>query len=94
MRELSDIRDEISRIDKEMLALFEERMQCSRAVAEYKKENGIPVKDEKRERELIERNSGLINNKKILCYYKEFFNKMLKLSCEYQEKLINGERDL
>ena len=36
MRDLKELRVEIDRIDREMVALFEERMGISKEVAEYK----------------------------------------------------------
>ena len=36
MRDLKELRVEIDRIDREMVALFEERMSISKEVAEYK----------------------------------------------------------
>ena len=41
MSELQNIRETINKIDKEMAALFERRMDAARAVAAYKKEKGL-----------------------------------------------------
>ncbi len=51
---LSDIRRDIDRIDGEMLRLIAERMECSKRVAEYKRENGLPVFDAERERQILD----------------------------------------
>lgn len=48
------LREQINRIDKELLSLFLERMETAGQVAAYKKENDLPVFDAKREREIIE----------------------------------------
>ena len=92
MNVLSDARTEINEIDREMLKLFEKRMKCSEAIAAYKKENALSVKDEERERELIEKNRALVENNEIEGYYVDFLKKIFELSCEYQSKLIKGIR--
>ena len=50
---LENARKEINRIDKEMAKLFEERMGCAKVIAEYKKERGLPILDEQREKEIV-----------------------------------------
>ncbi len=55
MDDLQNIRKEINSIDRELLKLFEKRMRCSIRVAEYKKENGIPIFNEEREKEILDR---------------------------------------
>ena len=49
MDNLEEIRKEISAINDEMLALFVKRMELSAQVAAYKKANGLPTLDRKRE---------------------------------------------
>lgn len=82
----------IGETDKEIAALFEKRMKAVEAVAEYKKVNGIPVEDSVREAQLIEVNSGLIGNDEIRSYYINFLKNTMKLSKDYQHKLIDGTR--
>lgn len=53
--ELSQLRQEINEIDKEILKLFEKRMKCSFGVAEYKIANNMPVFQADREKEIIDR---------------------------------------
>lgn len=51
--ELSDYRKELDSIDAQMLELFKQRMNTVRGVAEYKKENKLPVLQQGREREIL-----------------------------------------
>ncbi len=85
-------REKISEIDKEIAALFEERMVASQDVAEYKKVNGLPIEDLVREAQLIESNSLLIDNEEIRSYYINFQKNIMKLSKKYQRKLNDGMR--
>ncbi|MDD6347317.1 MAG: chorismate mutase [Lachnospiraceae bacterium] len=54
MRELSECRREIDRIDSEIQRLFEERMRVVADVADYKKAHNLPVNDPVREQARIE----------------------------------------
>ena len=45
MKDLLELREEIDRIDKQMVELFEKRMQVCGQVAEYKIETGKKVFD-------------------------------------------------
>ncbi len=87
-----EARETISRIDKEIAKLFEERMKAAEDVAEYKKINGIPIEDIARENQLIDTNSALIENDEIRSYYISFLKNTMKLSKDYQHKIIDGMR--
>lgn len=52
--DLGNIRQEIDKIDDEMLALFQKRMECSKQVAEYKVEHGLPVLNATREQQILD----------------------------------------
>ena len=51
---LKPIRDEIDRIDNELVELFKKRMDCSKRVALYKQENSIPVFNPEREAQVLD----------------------------------------
>ena len=46
---LQPVRQDIDRIDRQLLQLFTERMACSERVAEIKRQAGIPVLNTARE---------------------------------------------
>lgn len=52
---LLPVRNDIDRIDKELLKLFTERMQCAERVAEIKRKAGIPVLNAAREQVILDR---------------------------------------
>lgn len=52
---LLPVREDIDRIDKALLKLFIERMQCSERVAEIKRAAGIPVLNAAREQAILDR---------------------------------------
>ncbi len=92
MADINNARKIINEIDTEMASLFEKRMDAAREVAQYKKEHGLPILDESREREIIERNSSLIKNEEYKSYYVSFLKKNMSLSKKLQHRLLNGTR--
>lgn len=84
MNLLDESRKKINEIDKEMARLFEERMKAVLGVLKYKKEHNLPVFDEKREIELIERNLSLLEDESLKEYYLIFFKGLLESSKKYQ----------
>ena len=90
MTDLKDSRKELEKIDKEMRELFEKRMTVVEEVADYKKEHGLPIKDEEREEYLIRRNSEFLEKQEIADYYVLFQKRLMELSCDYQIKRNSG----
>lgn len=55
MKDLNQIRQEIDSIDKQLIELFKQRMDCAKAVGEYKKANSIPVLNQSRENQVLDK---------------------------------------
>ncbi len=55
MADLEELRKQIDEIDGQILDLFKRRMACASDIAQYKREQGLPVLDRAREREKIAR---------------------------------------
>ncbi len=51
--DIGELREKIDAIDEELCALVEKRMNVAADIAEYKKENGVPVYDPRRERQKL-----------------------------------------
>lgn len=83
---LEEIRKEINGINYEMLKLFIKRMELSAQVSRYKKANGLPTLDRKRE-ETILQNVVDSTPERYRPYALEFFKEMMKLSKDYQDSL-------
>ena len=49
---INQLREEIDRIDAEIIALFERRMDTARAIGRVKRENGMAVKNQNREEQV------------------------------------------
>ena len=60
MCDIKAARETINKADKEIAKLFTERMHAVRKVFAYKKEHGLPIFDERRERELLRKNTEFL----------------------------------
>ncbi|MBA1335255.1 MAG: Chorismate mutase I / Prephenate dehydratase [Firmicutes bacterium] len=91
MNELEKLRKEIDEIDKELVALFERRIEKALDIAEYKKKNGLPVFDQAREKEVIKKNISRLTDKHLEDETEEFFNRVMEISREIQRKHITED---
>ncbi|MDE5937235.1 MAG: chorismate mutase [Ruminococcus sp.] len=60
--DLNQLRNSIDSIDEQILALFMERMELCKGVADYKKANNLPVFQGNREQQVIDRIKTLTND--------------------------------
>ncbi|MGN0457424.1 MAG: bifunctional chorismate mutase/prephenate dehydratase [Eubacterium sp.] len=90
--DLKELRNEIDKLDDELVPLLLKRMDISRQVAEYKFERGIPVLNEEREREVLElvaKNCGEQGEA-----VKTVFSSIMDASRALQHKIIGGGEEL
>lgn len=86
MEDLKAYRDRIDEIDAQLVNLFEERMEIVLKIADHKKANNIPILNEGREREVIEKNTARLRNINFADSLGKFFVYMMGLSKEEQKK--------
>lgn len=91
MKTLTECREIINGIDPVIKEEFIRRMETVRDVALYKIANDMPVFDEKREKEIVERLSSDVTSE-LKPYYVEFLEAMFKISREYQTSIINSTK--
>ena len=82
-------RAEIDAIDREIVALFERRMQVVVDVARIKKENGIAILDANREKEVIAKVQSYLKDATLKEELAEAYETLMKVSKDYQKKRIN-----
>lgn len=92
MSDLEKARQAISEVDRQLAELFCRRMEAVRSVAAYKKERGLPVFDEQQEKRVLELNSALVADEELRAYYLSFLQEVIRLSRQYQHRLIEGAR--
>lgn len=90
MDKLQQARLEIDAVDREMAQLFVRRMRAVEAVADYKREHGLPVFDAAREDAVIAKNAVRVEDETIRPYYVEFLRDTMKASRHYQRKRLEG----
>ena len=88
MEDLSKLRQDIDRIDRQIVELFEERMGVSRQVAEYKIANGKKVLDRARELEKLETLGNLTNDSFNRHGIQELFQQIMAMSRKLQYQLL------
>ena len=86
--DLDNIRQEIEKIDDQIVQLLEERMHLVEGVVAYKKASGKAILDTKREEVIFEKVKSRVGNKKYEDTIAETFSDILKRSRDYQDKTI------
>ena len=51
--DIQELRQQIDAIDRELVSLYCRRMETARIIGQFKRQNGLPVLDSERERELL-----------------------------------------
>lgn len=87
--DLSEIRQQIDGIDRELVRLFCERMNLSAQVADYKKANNLPIFVPARERAILQKVAEMAGPE-MENYTRVLYSMLFELSRSYQSKR-NGE---
>lgn len=91
MVDLLKSREEIDRIDKQIVSLFEERMNIAKNVAEYKISVGKKVYDKQREEEKLRTLGKLASNEFNRCAVEELFTQIMSISRKLQYTMVKSE---
>lgn len=86
--DLQDYRAQLDRIDDQLAALFRQRMETVKQVADYKKEHNTPVLNAGRERDILYRVTGACGEE-LQEYTKILYSTILELSRDYQENRLS-----
>ncbi|HHU83893.1 MAG TPA: bifunctional chorismate mutase/prephenate dehydratase [Clostridiales bacterium] len=87
---LDEARKIINDVDTQMAELFVRRMKAAEMVYEHKKEYGLPILDQKREDEIVEKTSALVDNPVLKGYYIDYLKNLMSISKAYQYRMQNG----
>lgn len=90
--DLLDLRNEIDKIDEQLIPLLLDRMDIAKQVAQYKVEHSLPVLNEKREQEILENVAQKCGDKGELI--KTVFAAAMDASRALQHKIIGGGKEL
>lgn len=90
--DLNELRNKIDSIDKELVKLFKERMETAAEVGRFKQENGVPVFNRQREREIINNVTASVPDE-LQSYTKTLYQTLFELSRSYQKRIIYPQSD-
>jgi len=90
---LNELRENIDKIDRELVDLFCRRMETASQIAEYKRESGMAVYDPIREREKLAAVAGLAEDG-MDNYVKQIYSLLFEVSRDYQSKLLGRSTEL
>ncbi|MGY3777031.1 chorismate mutase [Helcococcus sueciensis] len=85
---LQEERNKIDEIDKQIVKLFEERMETASKIAKVKKENNMEIFDSSRENLVIEKVKSYLENKELEKYLEKFYLDLMGVSKDYQKDII------
>lgn len=87
-KDLGELRNRIDEIDEQIVALYEERMEVCKGVAEYKIANGKKVFDRAREEEKLQKVSALAHNEFTSHGVQELFEQIMSMSRKLQYQML------
>lgn len=88
MSELDTLRQEIDRIDREMVGLFERRMAVTEQVGEYKQKTGMAVLDKTRHRAVLESKAELVKDPALRTDVTLLYETIMGFSRRQQRKIV------
>lgn len=83
-------RREIDSIDEALQGLFEQRMHCAQEIARYKAEHSLPIFDEGREKQILDRRQAAAKDSDLGEASRVFFQNLLDISKTLQERIVAG----
>lgn len=90
MNPLEEARLGIRAVDKDIAALFEQRMRLVAQVLEYKKDKGLPILDAEQEARVIASGAENVADPALQEYYVLFLREVMRISRSYQARLMYG----
>lgn len=90
MAELEDLRRQIDEIDRQIVPLYERRMDICRRVGEYKLAHNLPVLDAGREREVLADKTAVVKDTTLKPYLTALYEQIMAQSRLIQTKLMHG----
>lgn len=88
MSELKQLRDEIDVIDRQIAALFRQRMDVTYQVGQYKVRNRMNVLDEGREKEVLAAKAALTDDPALQGDLTALFESIMSISRKQQRRLV------
>lgn len=86
-------REQIDRIDRQLITLFEERMAVVREVIKIKQEHQLPILDENREQLVINKVINQVQSKELEPYAVDWMTELMRISKNYQKSIAQTNNE-
>ena len=93
MAKIEELRARIDKADEQMASAFAERMSAALEIAKYKQEQGLPVLDAAREREVVAKQVARVKPE-LAMYMKLLYNTLFDISRSYQQQRMTQDSSL
>lgn len=93
MKELDAIRLELDSVDREIVSLFEQRMNLAREVAAYKIAHGLPVLDQSRESIVLDSRVSMLKDGHWAGSLRDLYNEIMRLSRSEQQRILKEAQE-
>lgn len=93
MEDLTRYRNEIDDIDKELIQLFEKRMNTVLEIAKHKMKNNTTIFQKDREEKVLSKAVDNLDNKAYSQETIQFFNSIMEISRGLQKRLMESDRE-
>lgn len=94
MSEVKDIkylRGQIDIIDRQLVSLFQQRMEVAKDVAAYKIANGVPVLDPERERQVLEAKAAMVADPQLKTDVAKLYETIMSMSRACQRRVMRDQ---
>ena len=92
MKDLQETRQALDAVDRQLVALLEQRMTLARDVAAYKLSVGMPVLDRSREAQVLESRCAMLQDPHWEDSVRTLYETIMALSRAEQERLMKEAR--
>lgn len=89
---MKNLRNEIDKLDSEIVQLLEKRFDVVKKIAKFKIKNNIPVYDPERETQVLEKSLNSLENKEYFDEIEKIFKQIMASSKTYQNQIIKKEQ--
>lgn len=89
---MKNLRNEIDKLDSEIVQLLEKRFDVVKEIAKFKIKNNIPIYDPERETQVLEKSLNNLENKEYFDEIEKIFKQIMASSKTYQNQIIKEEQ--
>lgn len=89
---MKNLRNEIDKLDLEIVQLLEKRFDVVKEIAKFKIKNNIPIYDPERETQVLEKSLNNLENKEYFDEIEKIFKQIMASSKTYQNQIIKEEQ--